>query len=42
MEVRLLQIRRDVHEEWYYDRHAIDETGASEAVLIAGPERHPD
>jgi hypothetical protein len=42
IEVTLLQIRRDVHEEWYYGRHAIDETGTSEAVLIAGPERYPD
>ena len=41
-DVKLVQIRRDAHEEWYYGRHAIDETGDVQAVFIAGLERQPE
>jgi len=41
-DVKLVQIRRDAHGEWYYGRHAIDETGDVQAVFIAGLERQPE
>lgn len=40
--VTLVLIRRDVYEEWYYGRHAIDDTGDVLAVFIAGRERQPE
>jgi hypothetical protein len=40
--VKLVQIRRDVHEEWYYGRHAIEDTGDVQAVLIAALERESE
>jgi hypothetical protein len=42
VDVKLVQIRRNVHKEWYYGRHAIDDIGEVQAVFIAGPERQPD
>lgn len=42
IEVTLLQIRRDVHEEWYNGKHEIDDTGDVRAVFLAGPERQPE
>jgi hypothetical protein len=41
-EVKLVQIRRDVHKEWYYGRHAIEDTSEIQAVYIAGLERQPE
>jgi hypothetical protein len=42
IDVKLVQIRRGVHEEWYYGRHAIDDAGDVQAVFLAGLERQPD
>lgn len=42
IDVRLIQICRDVHKEWYYGKHEIDDTGNIQAVYIAGPERQPE
>ena len=42
VDVKLVQIRRDVNEEWYYGRHAIDDTGDIQAAFIAGRERQPE
>ena len=41
VDVTLVQIRRNVHTEWYYGKHAIDNTGDVQAVFIAGPKRQP-
>lgn len=40
--VKLVQIRRDVHEEWYYGQHAIEDTGDVQAVFIAALERESE
>jgi hypothetical protein len=42
VDVTLIQIRRDVHKEWYYGKHEIDETGDVQAVIISGPKRQPE
>ena len=42
VDVKLVQIRRDVHKEWYHGSHAIDDAGDAQAVFIAGQERQPD
>lgn len=42
VDVKLVQILRDVHKEWYYGRHAIDNASEVQAVFIAGLERQPD
>lgn len=41
-DVTLVRILRDVHKEWYYGRHAIDNTSEIQAVFIAGQERQPE
>ena len=38
----ITKIRRDVHKEWYYGMHAIDDISEVQAVLLEGPERQPD
>lgn len=40
--VKLVRIRKDVYKEWYYGRHAIENPGDAQAVLISAPERQPD
>jgi hypothetical protein len=42
VDVKLVPIQRNVHEEWYYGRHAIDDAGGIQAVFIAGLERQPE
>ena len=42
VQIKLVQIRREVHEEWYYGRHAIDDTGNVQAVFLAALERQPE
>jgi hypothetical protein len=42
VDIALIQIRRDVHKEWYYGKHEVDKTGNIQAVLIAGPKRQPE
>lgn len=42
VDVTLVQIRKDVHQEWYYGKHAIDDTSDVQAVFIAGPKRQPE
>ena len=42
VDVKLVQIHRDVYKEWYYGKHEIDSTGEVQALLIAGPERSPE
>ena len=37
--VKLVQIKKDVHPEWYYGRHEIDEDGDVQAVFIQREER---
>ena len=41
-EIKLVQIRKDVNNEWYYGRHEIDDAGDLQAVFIAGLERQPE
>jgi len=36
VDIALIQIRRDVHKEWYYGKHEIDETSHIQAVLLQG------
>ena len=40
--VKLVQIKKDIHAEWYYGRHEIDEEGDVQAVLIQKEERQAD
>jgi hypothetical protein len=40
--VKLVQIKKDVHPEWYYGRHEIDEDGDVQAVFIQREERQAD
>ena len=40
--VKLVKIRKDVHAEWYYGRHEIDEDGDVQAVFIEREERQAD
>ena len=39
LNVKLVKIKRDVHAEWYYGRHEIDEDGDFQAVFIQREER---
>ena len=39
LNVKLVKIKKDVHAEWYYGRHGIDEDGDVQAVLIQREER---
>ena len=40
--VKLVKIKKDVHREWYYGRHEIDEEGDIQAVFIQREERKSD
>jgi hypothetical protein len=40
--VKLVQIKKDVHVQWYYGRHVIDEDGDVQAVFIQREERQAD
>ena len=37
--IQLVKLKRNVHAEWYYGRHEIDENGDIEAVFIQREER---
>jgi hypothetical protein len=37
--VKLVNIKKGVHDEWYYGRHEIDEDGDFQAVFIQREER---
>jgi hypothetical protein len=40
--VKLVKIKKDVHSEWYYGRHEIDEEGEVQVVYIQREERQAD
>ena len=40
--VKLVKIKKDVHTEWYYGRHKIDENGDVQAVYIQREERQEE
>ena len=40
--VKLVKIKKDVHAEWYYGRHEIDENGDVQAVYIQREERQEE
>ena len=40
--VRLVKIKKDVHAEWYYGRHEVDEDGDVQVVFIQREERQAD
>lgn len=40
--VKLVKIKMDVHAEWYYGRHKIDEDGDVQAVFIQREERQSE
>lgn len=40
--VKLVQIKKDVNVEWYYGRHEVDEDGDIQAVYIQKEERHAE
>ena len=40
--VKLVKIKKDVNNEWYYGRHEIDEDGDAQAVFIQREERKAD
>lgn len=40
--VKLVKIKKDVNDEWYYGRHEIDEGGDAQAVFIERKERKAD
>ncbi len=42
IDVKLVQIRRDVYKQWYYGKHVIDSTGDVQAAFVAGPERQSE
>jgi hypothetical protein len=42
VDVKLVKIKKDVHPEWYYGRHEIDEDGDVQAVFIPREERQAD
>jgi hypothetical protein len=39
VEVKLVEIKQNVNNEWYYGRHEIDKDGDTQAVFIVGEER---
>jgi hypothetical protein len=39
LNVKLVKIKKDVHAEWYYGKHEIDEDGDIQAVFIQRDER---
>ena len=40
--VKLVKIKKDVHAEWYYGRHEIDEDGDVQVVFIQREERNAE
>ena len=42
VDVKLVKIKKDIHAEWYYGRHEIDEDGNVQAVFIQREERQAD
>lgn len=40
--VKIVKIKKDVHDEWYYGRHEIDEDGDIQAVFIQREERQAE
>lgn len=40
--VKIVKIKKDVHDEWYYGRHEIREDGNVEAVFIQREERQSE
>ena len=40
--VQLVKLNRDVHDEWYYGRHEIKEDGDVQAVFIQREERETE
>ena len=42
VDVKLVKIKKDVHDEWYYGRHEIGEEGGIQAVFIQGEVRQVD
>ena len=40
--VKLVKIKKDVHPEWYYGRHEMDEDGKIQAVFLQREERKAD
>ena len=40
--VKLVNIKKNVNDEWYYGKHTIDEDSDIQAVFIEGKERQPD
>ena len=42
LNLKLVKIKKDIHSEWYYGRHEIDEKGDIQAVFIQREERKSD
>lgn len=40
--MKLVKIKRDVHSEWYYGRHEIDDEGDIQVVFVQREERQAD
>ena len=40
--VKLVKIKKNANDEWYYGKHAIDEDGDIQAVFIQRAERQAD
>lgn len=40
--VKIVKVKKDVHAEWYYGRHEIEEDGDVQVVLIQREERQAD
>lgn len=40
--VKLVKIKKNVNDEWYYGKHAIDEASDIQAVFIQREERQAD
>ena len=40
--IKLVNINKDIHPEWYYGRHEMDEDGNTQAVVIQREERQAD
>ena len=41
LNVKLVKIKKDIHAEWYYGKHEINENGDVQAVFIQREEREP-
>ena len=42
VDVKLVNIKKDVNAEWYYGKHEIDDNGGIQAVFIQREERQAD